>query len=644
MHIPLYPIVMAGSGRTVMNRRERPVHCSSCLMMVAIGSLLAGTVAASSLAQDTALLAPISLKDRYLDPAGAARASFVWSIADRFGLDKNEDGRIDLPNTVAYAQPSKFTVTFDATSTVLPRPTGAQLAGQIYRTVLEARHRAVQYEWKISGGSLAQPLNREGGWDDARQWSAELPQGVFHVDLTVHFGEWVGTVRAILEVKDILIVSIGDSYSSGEGNPESSSIRQVSGGEIVQRVFWADDGASPRSNPSYAEYHVKMPGAASPPFSLEIHFADPVSLDHIRAHRSTLSWPAQVALAIERADPHTSVTFISVAASGASVEHGLLGPFKGVPLPFSTEHFDPMPPQIDQVASLVGSRRIDVMLVSVGINDIGFRYVLSALALHGYTGVNISYNVIQIAVHSGDWGWLNFLEGWVVALKEFASFGSEDVAKWGTTSGLDQLPSLFTALSDAIHTRLSVHQTIIAEYADPTGKFDDNGNLVYCPHMLNDVTAPTHIDGSEAQWGFENVLIPLNRAIRDAAISHGWRYVSNIANRFGNGHGICADPPYDRDNYLPNAWNVQPWPTADRVAWFRPAKGSAAIEGPFFSYGLTQGSMHPNEFGHQAVKEAVLANIVLPRTTELWLSGPVEFRAPVEAAGAVVRKYIAPHN
>jgi len=556
-------------------------------------------------------------------------------MADRFGLDKNSDGRMDLPNTVTYVQPSTFTVTFDATSTVLPRVEGAERGGQNYHTLLEARHRAVRYEWQISGGGLAQPLSRQGGWDDARQWSAELPQGVFDVDLTAHFGEWVGHVRATLEVKDILIVSIGDSYSSGEGNPESSSITQVSGAEMVQRVYWADDGASPRTNSSFAEYHFHP--FAPPPATLDLHAANSVTRDHIRAHRSTLSWPAQVALAIERADPHTSVTFVSVAASGASVEKGLLGPFDGVPLPFSTDNFAPMPAQVDQVASLVGSRTIDVLLVSAGMNDIGFRYALSALALHDYIGVNITYDMIKAAVHVGDWRFLNFLEGWVVTLKEFASLGRQQVVDWGTTSGLDRLPTLFTALSNAIHTKLSAHQILIAEYADPTGKFDDNGNLVYCPHMLNDVTEPAHIDANEAKWGFENILIPLNTAIRNAAISHGWRYVGTIANRFGNGHGICADPPYDRDDYSPNAWNVQPWPTAGRVAWFRPARGSAAIEGPFFSYGLTQGTMHPNEFGHQAVKEAVLANIVLPKTTELWI-------APVAEGDVYLQKHLGPHD
>jgi len=82
----------------------------------------------------------------------------------------------------------------------------------------------------------------------------------------------------------------------------------------------------------------------------------------------------------------------------------------------------------------------------------------------------------------------------------------------------------------------------------------------------------------------------------------------------------------------------QPSPTGDRVAWFRPAKGSAAIQGPFFSYSFTQGTIHPNEFGHQAIKEAVLANVVLPRTTEMWIG------APVEEVGLQVQKHLGPHD
>src|SRR5437762_841248 len=40
-------------------------------------------------------------------------AGFDWSMPDRFGLDEDGDGIVDIPNSAAYAQPSGFTVNFD---------------------------------------------------------------------------------------------------------------------------------------------------------------------------------------------------------------------------------------------------------------------------------------------------------------------------------------------------------------------------------------------------------------------------------------------------------------------------------------------------------------------------------------------------
>ena len=51
---------------------------------------------------------------------------------------------------------------------------------------------------------------------------------------------------------------------------------------------------------------------------------------HAAAHRSTAAWPALAALALERADPATSVTFVSVAASRLGSRPALLGPQPGV--------------------------------------------------------------------------------------------------------------------------------------------------------------------------------------------------------------------------------------------------------------------------------------------------------------------------
>ena len=101
-------------------------------------------------------------------------------------------------------------------------------------------------------------------------------------------------VNNTIVVKDILIVSIGDSYASGEGNPV---VPGYFGFESAQWAY-SPDPAMERENAN--------------------------------AHRSTAAAPAQFALALQKSNPHEAVTFVSVADSGASIAQGLLGPMPSI--------------------------------------------------------------------------------------------------------------------------------------------------------------------------------------------------------------------------------------------------------------------------------------------------------------------------
>src|SRR5206468_12102716 len=96
------------------------------------------------------------------------------------------------------------------------------------------------------------------------------------------------------------------------------------------------------------------------------------------------SGPALAAKAIEKADPHTSVTFVSVACSGATIAN-LLGEYNGREFGPADR---PLPAQIEQVRRLLCPsansrdclgpfphaelRHIDALLINVGGNDVGF--------------------------------------------------------------------------------------------------------------------------------------------------------------------------------------------------------------------------------------------------------------------------------
>jgi hypothetical protein len=120
---------------------------------------------------------------------------------------------------------------------------------------------------------------------------------------------------------DQLIVSIGDSVASGEGNPDVPGL-------IGQEPRWLLR----------------------------------------RCHRSLRSGHAQAALQIERDDPVADVTFVPLGCSGATVLEGLVGPYKGT----QPEAGVIDRAQVDRVNDLATRREVDALLVSIGANDVHF--------------------------------------------------------------------------------------------------------------------------------------------------------------------------------------------------------------------------------------------------------------------------------
>ncbi len=100
-------------------------------------------------------------------------------------------------------------------------------------------------------------------------------QGTYPVTLTVD-GK---TYTQAVQVKDILIVALGDSMSSGEGAPDQPQFV----GEPYRPASWVDR----------------------------------------QCHRSKFGPAAQAAMALEAMDSRTSVTFLSFACSGATLDTDL---------------------------------------------------------------------------------------------------------------------------------------------------------------------------------------------------------------------------------------------------------------------------------------------------------------------------------
>src|SRR5207245_606349 len=247
-------------------------------------------------------------------------------------------------------------------------------------------------------------------------------------------------------------VSLGDSSASGEGSPD---VPQALGNYIF-------------GNPTAV--------------------LQPARWQDARCHRSANAAPAQAALALEAADPHSSVTFLSFACSGATINTpyykdapvldpyafgqytqyqgtGILGPYAGtVPPDPNNPQNNQLPSQIDQlVAALtnrgqVTPRRIDALLISGGGNDMGFGNIASLCSLYYQCPTNVYVSGIND-------------EGKI----PLRSRVQQDLAT---------LPGRYAALDSALkNTGLNIGKVYITQYPDSTR--NDQGD--FCGKMLDDV-------------------------------------------------------------------------------------------------------------------------------------------------------------
>jgi lysophospholipase L1-like esterase len=373
----------------------------------------------------------------------ADTTNFDWTVPDRFGSDRNEDGLIDhfVPGGTLEIEPKKgWRVDFEHGDP---------------STCDTLRFRT----WYIDGEEIASGDPRALELDPhSCEFSYSFEEeGTYHVRLEVADEE--GDVRGQAEheviVQDWLIISLGDSVASGEGNP-------------------------------------KIEGPISPLWENE------------QCHRTELAGPAQAALNLEQADKKTSVTFIHLACSGATIDEGLIGSYRGV------EPGRPLPPQVKEMLRYVGEREIDAVLISIGANDITFSSVLK-FCLNPFDCTCTPVRCLNLAEEL-----FNVLLRWA--------------------------PERYSNLANAIASsgRVPAERVFITEYFDPSR--DDGGD--FCEIVDPRYRVPLMSKG-EFQWASEGMLPRVNREVQRAAERHGWNFLGGITRQFLN-HGYCADDRWVR--------------------------------------------------------------------------------------------------
>lgn len=481
-------------------------------------------------------------------PAGelALAGTFDWSMPERYGVDVNGDGRIDMPNTIEYVlnleqgactsgcpdvTPS-FTLVLDASQVSLVDPAGVPFEIETYA-------------WTIANDEAIV----DSVVSDSSRAVVQLAEGIYDVTLEVGRGGNSFALERTVAVEDVLIVSIGDSWAGGEGNPERPG----------DPPLWADDGTTPDS---------------------------PQSIAHDVAHRSGLAGPAQAALAIERADPHSSVTFIFLAASGAGVVEGILEPDD--PMAGGDGDVRTLRPQLDELIDVMGCatddaasclREIDTLLVSAGGNDIGFAFTLGSL-------IALDPTLVVSPIYE------NLLDNL------FADVGEE----------IDEIPSIFESLAVALE-QLRIDRVFLTAYPGSL-TYAAEGQIVYCEEAGGDLLPGLEVDRNELEVLDMRLRQPLNEALEAVAADQGWVFVDDHVAAF-EGHGYCGSDPYQEVGYVGNPFPDPVVPSADPgVRWFRQAAESVELQG---GGGLfrperlgTMGTFHPNELGHQAYMASLL--------------------------------------
>ena len=443
------------------------------------------------------------------------------------------------------------------------------------------------------------------------------------------------------KVKDLLIVGLGDSFASGEGNPDVP---------VVMSERFRHRNTLPRRARNDAGGNAQW-------------------VDEL-CHRSLYGHQLRAALQIAIENVQSAVTFLGYSCSGASVEEGLLGPqthmnyvssgdgdasaiksVKGgardAQLFWLLRDLCKEKPQRDDGFFLCPEnqfrRDVDLLLLSAGGNDIGFSELVTWATLRDNTSSTIA----------------SFL-GATVSPKQFAE------------NMKDNLPSAYAQLAKALEIAvplrladnvfdpsrvvLSAYPDILedesgqvcasGEEGDNEGSFAANQSLDAFAGWL--VVTPGRLGKAHGQLG------DLHKRMGELALDHGWSFAGQAyEGRAFQGHGFCArnvkakgdpaeqlaipcwSPPDDTSATCTGSWSggerrwrpynpeSESYPYALRQRWVRTFNDAyllvnqkvttpaGQIDGRASDavFAETTGAMHPTAEGHAAMADAMLLDL-----------------------------------
>jgi len=286
------------------------------------------------------------------------------------------------------------------------------------------------------------------------------------------------------------------------------------------------------------------------------------------AHRSYRSGHSLAARQLERQDAFSAdrITFLTFARSGSDIPNGLLGgrtfdpdllsteegiSASDVPILTEIDTWTNKRGQVNEAQETIGDRPIDALIVTIGINDLGFSSVVSK-----------------------------------TILKASGQKRKDRIA--GVRRRINEdLPAEFDLLKAAIDTKLNPKKVFITEY--PVNVFKDIADgKKPCGVLQTTIPVPISpafpgglllvgldLDKTEAhELGV--VGDELNAKIREKANEFGWIMIDGIKDGF-EGHGYCSGSSF-----------------------FVFAEESCRDQGDF------DGMLHPNKKGHSITRDCIV--------------------------------------
>lgn len=488
--------------------------------------------------------------------------------------------------------------------------------------------------WSIRGGAIRQvraPCAEPIDIQLAALDTSEPRRGSRPAQLSVVSDDGRRTITEI-QIRDRLIASIGDSFASGEGNPD----RPMDLTRLARRFEESSEDTARVWQTDWTDRWVGREGVIGP--AGEARWWDQ------RCHRSFYSQHMVAALRYAVAHPHEATTFVSFACSGAETFRGLLGRqatppgFADAPgaarlrypqvevllanmcrrrpgtlsrestvadQPLRYSHRDWEKGRLTDRTVVEWSwrctsgppRQIDALLVSIGGNDVGFGPVIQDALLPTESELAeadasaLGRRVLGLVRRLGALEPAQANERIRHALPQ-----NYALLRRRLNETLGEAPILQTVYPNPLHDETGARCGPAADRESPRAQVHSRA-LSALGGFWPDADVPVErrwrlvLDQAEADRVASQMIDPLNSAVRENVVEGGdrWRLVDGFEGAFAR-RGWCATSPADLRDALamPNwsegawqSWAPQDWdPYRTRARLFRTPNDAAMTQQP----------------------------------------------------------------